>query len=542
QLQCIITPSKYQSPSHAPKLKSSSSTFSATPAAMTSHEFADNEPESPHNVVHPLNPEEFRRQGHMVIDFIADYYNNIEHYPVLSQVKPGYLRHLLPRSAPLAAEPIEEIIKDIETHIIPGITHWQHPAHFAYFPCTASTAGILGELLTAGLNVVGFSWVASPAATELEAIVMDWLGELLNLPKPFLFSGNGGGVIMGTTCEALLATLVAARDRKLAEIGEGEIGIGKLVVYCSDQTHCAFAKAAKIVGIKQGNVRVVPASKTTSFGLCPDELYQAVRSDRELGLVPMFLCATVGTTPTAAVDPLQPLCRVAREHDIWVHVDAAYAGAACVCPEFRHVIDGVEGADSFSLNAHKWFLTTLDCCCLWVKDPGALRRSLSTNPEYLRNQASDEGGVITRTGRQVTLSRRFRSLKLWMVLRSNGVANLRNFLRSHVRMAEDFEKLVAEDGRFEIVVPRRFSMVCFRMGVANLANKKLLESINGSGRVFMTHAVAGGIYMLRLAVGATLTETRHVVEAWKVVREQADAMDVEGIVGLRAIEPMIGGP
>ncbi|CAN1785417.1 Tyrosine decarboxylase [Linum perenne] len=443
-------------------------------------------------MINPLNPEEFRRQGHMLIDFIADYYKQIEQYPVLSQVKPGYLANLLPQSPPYDPEPIEHIINDVKTHIIPGITHWQHPSHFAYFPSSGSTAGFLGELLSAGFNVVGFNWLASPAATELESIVMDWLGQTLNLPESFLFSGGGGGVIMGTTCEALLATLVAARDEKTSTRNDVD-QIGKLVVYCSDQTHCAFQKAAKIVGIHPGNIRVISTKKTASFELCPRHLESAIHADLDKGLVPFFLCATVGTTSTTAVDPLTSLCDVAKKDGLWVHVDAAYAGSACICPEFRHFINGVEGADSFSLNAHKWLLATLDCCCLWLKDTNALKKSLSTNPDYLENQASDFGGVIDYKDWQVTLSRRFRSLKLWMVMRSYGIGNLRKIIRSHVTMAKTFEELVAKDERFE---------------------------------------VAGGMFMIRFAVGATLTETRHVVAAWKVVQLHADAMEGSAVAML----------
>ncbi|CAN1785414.1 Tyrosine decarboxylase [Linum perenne] len=428
----------------------------------------------------------------MLIDFIADYYKQIEQYPVLSQVKPGYLANLLPQSPPYDPEPIEHIINDVKTHIIPGITHWQHPSHFAYFPSSGSTAGFLGELLSAGFNVVGFNWLASPAATELESIVMDWLGQTLNLPESFLFSGGGGGVIMGTTCEALLATLVAARDEKTSTRNDVD-QIGKLVVYCSDQTHCAFQKAAKIVGIHPGNIRVISTKKTASFELCPRHLESAIHADLDKGLVPFFLCATVGTTSTTAVDPLTSLCDVAKKDGLWVHVDAAYAGSACICPEFRHFINGVEGADSFSLNAHKWLLATLDCCCLWLKDTNALKKSLSTNPDYLENQASDFGGVIDYKDWQVTLSRRFRSLKLWMVMRSYGIGNLRKIIRSHVTMAKTFEELVAKDERFE---------------------------------------VAGGMFMIRFAVGATLTETRHVVAAWKVVQLHADAMEGSAVAML----------
>ncbi|XVF45995.1 hypothetical protein PTKIN_Ptkin02bG0252600 [Pterospermum kingtungense] len=479
----------------------------------------------------PLDPEKFRRQGHMIIDFLADYYKNVEKYPVLSQVEPGYLRKLLPVSAPNDAESMEAILEDVQRHIIPGITHWQSPNYFAYFPSSGSIAGFLGEMLSTGFNVVGFNWISSPAATELESIVMDWLGQMLELPQSFLFSGNGGGVIQGTTCEAMLCTLIAARDQMLIKFGRDNIG--KLVVYGSDQTHSALSKAAKIAGINPDNFRAIKTTKSTSFGLSPESLQITISLDEEAGLIPLYLCATIGTTSTTAVDPLGPLCDVAKQHGMWVHVDAAYAGSACICPEFRHFISGVEGANSFSLNAHKWFFTTLDCCCLWLKDPTSLIKSLSTNPEYLRNKASDLKQVVDYKDWQITLSRRFRAMKLWLVLRSYGVTNLQNFLRSHVQMAVRFEGLVASDNMFEVVVPRYFSMVCFRVlpsalrktqTHANEFNQKLLESINASGRIYMTHAEVGGIYMIRFAIGATLTEDKHVIMAWKVVRDTVDTM------------------
>ncbi|KAF5472551.1 hypothetical protein F2P56_009262 [Juglans regia] len=531
-----------------------------------------------YNTNNPLDPEEFRRQGHMIIDFLADYYLNIEKYPVLSQVEPGYLRKRLPESTPYNPESIETILQDVQDHILPGVTHWQSPSYFAYFPSSGSIAGFLGEVLSTGFNVVGFNWISSPAATELESIVMDWLGEMLQLPKSFLFSGNGGGVLQGTTCEAILCTLVAARDQMLRRIGSQNMG--KLVVYGSDQTHCSLQKAARIAGINPRNFRAVKTTKRTTFSLSPDSLRSAICKDIDAGLIPLFLCATVGTTSTTAIDPLGSLCDVAKDYGLWVHVDAAYAGSVCICPEFRHVIDGVEGANSFSLNAHKWFLTTLDCCCLWVKDPSALIKSLSTNPEYLKNKATDSRQVVDYKDWQLTLSRRFRSLKLWFVLRSYGVAKLRDFLRSHVNMAKLFERFVTSDKRFEIVVPRSFAVVCFRLlspgmgkgasyangtstnghtnghvnghanghfnghtngkgddhdhdhddhnymkeATTNEVNRKLLESINKSGRVFMTHSMVGGVFVIRFAVGATLVEEKHVITAWKVVQEHANAI------------------
>ncbi|XP_023875003.1 tyrosine decarboxylase [Quercus suber] len=454
--------------------------------------------------ISPLDPEEFRRQGHMIIDFLADYYRDVEKYPVQSQVEPGYLQKRLPKSTPHNPEPIETILQDVQEHIVPGLTHWQSPNFFAYFQCTSSIAGFLGDMLSTGFNVVGFSWIASPAATELEIIVTDWLGEILNLPKSFLFSGNGGGVIQGTTCETVLCTLVAARDQMLSQIGRENLV--KLVVYASDQTHSAFQKAAQIAGIHPMNFRAIKTPKSTSFALSPDSLRAQIFEDVEAGLVPLFLCATVGTTPTAAIDPLESLCAVAKDYGMWVHVDAAYAGSACICPEFRHFIDGVE-------------------------DPSALIKSLSTNPEFLRNKASDSKQVVDYKDWQITLSRRFRSLKLWFVLRSYGVAKLRSFMRNHVKMANLFEGLVAMDKRFEIVVPTNFAMVCFRIlpsalseEHANEANRKLLESINMSGCVFMTHAVVEGVYVIRFAVGATLVEERHVITAWKVVQKHANVI------------------
>ncbi|KAF9608166.1 hypothetical protein IFM89_007552 [Coptis chinensis] len=499
---------------------------------------------SPSNL---LDPEEFKRQGHMIIDFLADYYKNIHKYPVRSQVKPGYLKNRLPESAPNDAEPIESILKDIQNDIIPGLTHWQSPRYFAYFPFSTSIAGFLGEMLSAGLCVNAFSWITSPAATELESIVMNWLGKMLSLPESFLFSGNGGGVLQGTASEAILCTIIAARDRMLNKIGRANIC--KLVVYGSDQTHSCVQKGAHIAGIHPKNFRAIATSKSNAFSLPVESLRSTILADIEAGLVPFFLCATVGTTTSTAVDPVGLLCHVAKDYNIWVHVDAAYAGSACICPEFRHFIDGVENVDSFSFNAHKWLFTNFDCCCLWVRDPSALIKALSISPEYLKNKETESKQVVDYKDWQIGLSRRFRALKLWLVLRSYGVANIRNFLRSHVRLAKHFEGLVAKDKRFEIVVPRTFSMVCFRLlppiplvemtsdvgdsrdqivtiheARVNELNMKLLESINDSGEASLTHGVLGGVYIIRFVVAATLTEERHVNMAWKAVQGHADAL------------------
>ncbi|PUZ65239.1 hypothetical protein GQ55_3G207500 [Panicum hallii var. hallii] len=499
-------------------------------------------PAMPSLVQPPLDADEFRRQGRLVVDFIADYYTRIDEHPVRPAVAPGFLARQLPDTAPARPEPGDDALaaalRDVRDLILPGVTHWQSPRHFAHFAATASNVGALGEALTAGLNINPFTWAASPAATELEVVVTDWLGKALHLPESLLFSGGGGATLLGTSCEAMLCTLVAARDRKLAEIGEERIG--DLVVYCSDQTHFSFQKAARIAGIRRGNYREIPTSRESGFTLSPKALRAAVRADEAAGRVPLFLCATVGTTPTAAVDPLRELCAAVAGHGVWVHVDAAYAGAACVCPEFRHAIAGAEAVDSFSTNPHKWLLANMDCCALWVRRPEALTAALGTDHDVILKDPSSERdcgrGVVDYKDWQIALSRRFRALKLWLVLRCHGVEGLRGFVRAHVRMAAAFEDMVRADARFEVPVPRQFALVCFRLRSAaagekrardgddaepNELNRRLLEAVNATGRAYMSSAVVGGIYVLRCAIGNSLTEERHVREAWCVVQEQA---------------------
>ncbi|KAG2626446.1 tyrosine decarboxylase-like [Panicum virgatum] len=487
-----------------------------------------------HSLVQPvLDADEFRRQGRLVVDFIADYYTRIDEYPVRPAVAPGFLARQLPEAAPARPEPggdaLAAALRDVRDLILPGVTHWQSPRHFAHFATTGSNVGALGEALAAGLNINPFTWAASPAATELEVVVTDWLGKALHLPERLLFSGGGGGTLLGTSCEAMLCTLVAARDRKLAEIGEERMG--DLVVYCSDQTHFSFRKAARIAGIRRGNCREIPTSRESGFALQPRTLLAAVRADEAAGRVPMFLCATVGTTPTAAVDPLRELCAAVAGRGVWVHVDAAYAGAACVCPEFRGATAGAEAVDSFSTNPHKWLLANMDCCALWVRRPEALTAALGTDHDVILKDPSSErgGGVVDYKDWQVALSRRFRALKLWLVLRCHGVEGLRGLVRA--------------DARFEVPVPRQFALVCFRLRAAaaaavgekrgrdrdndaepNELNRRLLEAVNATGRAYMSSAVVGGIYVLRCAIGNSLTEERHVREAWRVVQEQATAV------------------
>lgn len=490
-------------------------------------------------MMNPLNPEEFRRQAHLVVDFLADYYSNIEKYPVCSQVEPGYLIKTMPDSAPLQPESIETILQDVHKHIIPGITHWQSPGFFGYFQSNASTGNFLGEMLLTGFNTVGFNWLASPAATELEMVIMEWLLKLLELPKSFSFNSDGGGVIHGSTCESFVCTLIAAREKKLEQFGSKRDVLGKLVVYGSDQTHFSLKKACQVVGINPSNVRSIKAKNSMNFQLSSDALLSVIETDVRAGLIPLYICLTIGTTPTATVDPLVTLSGVAKQFHMWVHVDAAYAGSACICPEFRHFLDGVESVNSFSFNPHKWFLTTLDCCCLWVRDRIDLTRGLSTDPELLKNKASDGKKVVDYKDWQIALSRRFRAMKLWMVIRSYGVTGLQEVIRKHVKLAKHFEALLAADNRFEVVVPRNFATVCFRISTLPLATRvsndssdydsnrltrTLLESLNGTGLVYMTHALIEEVYVIRVAIGATLTEERHVRMLWDMVQEHASGL------------------
>ncbi|XP_052177310.1 phenylacetaldehyde synthase-like isoform X1 [Diospyros lotus] len=488
----------------------------------------------PSDIISPLDPDNFLYESSQVLQFIADYYRDVEKFPVQSQVQPGYLRSLSPKAAPLFPEQLEAILADVQSNILPGLTHWQSPNFFAYFQANASTAGFLGEMLCTGLNVVGFNWIASPAATELENIVVDWVGKMLNLPQTFLFSGTGGGVLYGSTCEALVCTLAAARDMALKEMGAN--GITELVVYSSDQTHFSLQKAAKLVGILPNNIRMIPTSRSTSFALEPSEVRSEMEKDSARGLAPLFLCATIGTTASGAVDPLKELGQVAQDFNVWLHVDAAYAGSACICPEFRQYLDGVELADSLSINPHKWLLTNMDCCCLWLQNPNTLIDSLGTSPECLKNKASELNQVVDYKDWQIALSRRFRALKLWVLIRRYGVANLRDHIRSDVKLAKLFEAFVRADKRFEVAVPRRFALVCFRLvnggesekeeeddddDEGSRLSRQLLEMVNSSGRAYMSHAVVGGKFLIRCAIGGTLTEERHVVGLWKLIQEKA---------------------
>ena len=466
-----------------------------------------------------MPPEEFRKHGHAVVDWIADYYKRIEEFPVLSQVAPGEIRASLPAHAPGQGEPFPEILKDVEKFILPGVTHWQSPNFFAFFPSNASGPAILGDLLSSGLGVQGMLWAASPAATELETLVLDWLVPALGLPEPFLSTRTGGGVIQDTASSASLCAILAARERATGFQSNRSGVHGKLVAYTSSQAHSSIEKGIQIAGIGRENLRLVDVDG--NFAMRPEALEQAIREDRARGLTPFFVCATVGTTSSNAIDPVPEIGPIAKRNGLWLHVDAAMSGTAALCPEFRHVHHGLEHADSYCFNPHKWMFTNFDCDCFYVADRRSLIETLSVVPEYLRNQATESGAVIDYRDWHIPLGRRFRSLKLWFVLRHYGLEGLQFHIREHVRLAQQFASWVKGDDRFELAVTPPLNLVCFRLKSGDERNQRLLDALNRSGRLYLTHTRLTDRLTLRLSIGQTHTREQHVREAWARIQAEA---------------------
>ncbi len=466
-----------------------------------------------------MTPDQFREYGRAVIDWIADYYERIESFPVLSRVEPGQIRASLPAGPPEQGEPFDAILRDVEGLILPGITHWQSPSFFAYFPANASGPSMLGELLSAGLGVQGMLWATSPACTELETRVLDWMADMLDLPAKFRSDAAGGGVIQDSASSASLCALLAARERATG-YASNELGAnGRIVAYASTQTHSSVEKAALIAGIGRQNLRQIEVDGR--FAMRPDLLARQIRRDRAAGLAPAFVCATVGTTSSNAVDPLPEIGALCQDEDLWLHVDGAMAGTAALCPEFRHLQEGLELADSYCFNPHKWMFTNFDCDCFYVADRAALIRTLSILPEYLRNKATESGAVIDYRDWQIPLGRRFRALKLWFVIRHYGVEGLRFHVRRHVALAQEFGRWVEADPRFELAVPPPLNLVCFRHVGGDAANQRILDRLNTSGELYLTHTRLDDALTLRLCVGQTNTEARHVEAAWQRIQEAA---------------------
>lgn len=462
-----------------------------------------------------MTPDEFRQHGRAVVDWIADYMEQVERYPVLAQVQPGEIRSGLPAEPPQQGEPFESILADIEPRIMPGITHWQSPNFFAFFPANTSGPAILGEMLAAGLGVNGMLWATSPAATELETLMLDWLVEMLGLPAHFKSTSTGGGVIQDTASSAVLAAVLAARERATAFASNVQGADGRLIAYTSSQTHSSVEKAVKIAGLGSAQLRLIAVDD--DFAMCPDALAAQIAADRAVGLTPCFVCANVGTTSSNAMDPVRAIGEICRREGLWLHVDAAMSGSAMLCPEFRGLQDGLELADSYAFNPHKWLFTNFDCNCFWVADRAELIKTLSILPEYLKNQASESGAVFDYRDWHVQLGRRFRALKLWFVIRHYGVEGLQYHVRRHVELAQQLAGWVQADPAFELAAPARLNLVCFRLRADDDANRALLARLNASGELYLTHTVLDGRFTLRLVVGQTYTEARHVERAWKLI-------------------------
>lgn len=463
-----------------------------------------------------LSAEEFRQAGYAVIDWLVDYRARVAELPVKPRVVPGAIRALLPTSAPEQGTSFAAIMADLDRVIMPGLMHWQSPNFFGYFPANTSPPSILGDLLSAGLGVQGMLWLTSPACTELESQVLDWLVDALGLPARFKTSSAGGGVIQDSASSATLCALLAARER-ISGYTVRQAGLQPgLVAYCSEETHSSLDKAVSIAGIGRAQLRKIATDERLAMRV--EVLAEAIAADRAAGLTPFFVCATIGTTSSLAIDPIAALAALCREQGLWLHVDGAMAGSAALCPEYRYLHDGLEGADSYCFNPHKWLLTNFDCDCFFVADREPLIRALTVLPEYLRNDASASGEAIDYRDWQIPLGRRFRALKLWFVLRSYGLEALRSFIRQHVALAEQFAQWVAADDRFELVVPRSLNLICLRMRGSDEENQSLLKRLNDSGRLFMSHTVIRGRFTLRFCIGQTYTTREHVEAAWNLIR------------------------
>jgi aromatic-L-amino-acid decarboxylase len=473
-----------------------------------------------------MPPEEFRRHGHDLVDWIAEYLAGVGEYPVLARVRPGDVRATLPRAPGPEGEAFDRILDDFNQVVLPGVTHWNHPGFFAYFAVTGSGPGILGEMLSAALNINAMVWQSSPAGTELEEYTLDWLRDLLGLPRTF------EGVINDTASSSSLYALAAAREVHLPEARtEGLSGAPRARVYASTEAHSSIDKAGMTLGLGRNGVRRVAVD--AEFRMVPRALRTAVEEDLAAGIRPIAVVATVGTTSTTSVDPVGALADLAGEYGLWLHVDAAYAGPAAMVPEFRSLFAGWERADSVVVNPHKWLFTPVDCSVLYCCRSEALRAAFSLTPEYLRTREEGEARNLMDYG--VSLGRRFRSLKLWFVLRYFGPDGLRARISEHVRLAREFARRVRESDGWELAAPVPFSTVVFRRSVEGLSgpsqddlNLQILARVNATGQAFLSHPRLGDRIALRLAVGNLRTTEDHVLRTWGLLTRAARELDEPG--------------
>lgn len=466
-----------------------------------------------------MQAEEFREYGHRLIDWIIDYHERLAQLPVQAQVAPGEVAEKLPEH-PGEPDGFDALLADLDDVVVPGLTNWQHPGFFAWFPANTAYPAILAELVSAGLGVQGMSWASSPTVTEVETRMMDWMADLLGLPAAFAStSATGGGVIQGSASEATLTSILAARWRATQGAVNADGDTTKLVAYATSQAHSSIEKGLRIAGIGTANLRVVPHD--AEVAMRPDALAELIAADRAAGLVPFWVCATIGTTNTLAVDPVGAVGEIARREGLWLHVDAAMAGIATLCPELRWLNEGLELADSYSTNPHKWMGVTFDCNLFYTADRASLLGALSILPEYLRTAAAESGAVIDYRDWQVPLGRRFRALKLWFTLRTDGVGPAQTMIRDHVAWTQELAGWVAADERFEIVAPHPLNLLCLSLRAGDTATDVLIEQANATGSVLFTRTALDGRSVLRFSIGSRRTTKADVEAAWHLLRRLA---------------------
>jgi len=473
-----------------------------------------------------INTEDFRKYGHEFVDWMADYYNNIEQYPVKSQVRPKDIINQLPDTPPDQGEDMSRIFKDFQEIILPGITHWQSPSWFGYFQANTSYPSILAEMLTATLGAQCMIWDTSPAAAELEEMVMVWLKKMMGLPSSW------EGVIQDTASTGVLCALLTARERitEFKSNKKGLQGEGVFRVYCSTETHSSVDKAVRIAGLGIENLVKIPVDDNDA--MIPEQLREAIRTDIEAGYIPLCIIGTIGTTGTMAIDPMLELGKIAEEFNIWFHVDAAYAGSAMILEDYRWMGEGIEYADSYVFNPHKWLFTNFDLSAYFVKDKESLIRTFSILPEYLKTKSGDRVNNYRDWG--IQLGRRFRALKLWFVIRNFGVEELKTRIRNHINWVQKLAREVESNENIEIMRPVSLNMICFRYHPAeitdedriNKLNEKLLENVNNTGRMVLTHTKIRGRFTIRFVAGQTYMEEKHIQEAWETIQEETSMLNV----------------
>ncbi len=470
-----------------------------------------------------MTPDEFRRLGHEYVDWVAAYWEGVGDLPVQSPLEPGDVVSALPSAPPDVGDGLDGMLADLDRHVVPGLTHWQHPSFFAFFPANTSGPGVLADIISSGLGVNGMNWATSPACTEVEMVMLDWFVDLLGLPDHFRHSagGPGGGVLQDSASSSTLCTIVAARNR-VTPGGD----LSKLRAYASDQAHSSIVKGARVAGLADVQVRSVPTDE--AFAIRTDVLAEMIAADRAAGLVPFWCCATVGTTSSLAIDPVAAVAAICQDAEVWCHVDAAMAGSAAVCSELRWVLDGADAVDSWSFNPHKWLFTTFDCSCLWLADSRPLVDALSITPAYLRNEASDTGMAIDFRDWQIPLGRRFRSLKPWFIMRHYGRDGLATHVREHVRLGRLVADRVLADPRFEFAAPPSLNLVCLRLAgegsepsAADARTTALIDALNRSGKVLVTPTVLDHRPAMRICVGQTWTTETEVDALWELLDRTA---------------------